>query len=174
MQLEALPNEPSTDWSMKSNGWIHLRLTDPIIPWRVLKIFILHLLILKIHLTRWRDFWLLDSLLKLSTRLCWKTTVISQKRKYIGAKLVKNEWWPMNTSSLKPMRRTFLFQFVYTISPLVYAFLFTHFSPRFYAISIYFSTNFFLKLPGRLCPLSELVNIWSFSWLLTFLRVFLN
>ena len=32
MQLEALPHEPPPDWSMKTNGWLHLYWTDSIVP----------------------------------------------------------------------------------------------------------------------------------------------
>ena len=32
MQPEALPHEPPTDWSMKTNGWPHFYWTDPIVP----------------------------------------------------------------------------------------------------------------------------------------------
>ena len=32
VQLEALPHEPPTDWSMKPSGWPHLWWTDPINP----------------------------------------------------------------------------------------------------------------------------------------------
>ena len=32
MYPEALPQEPPTDWSMKTNGWPHLRWTDPVAP----------------------------------------------------------------------------------------------------------------------------------------------
>ena len=159
MQPEVLPHEPPTNWRMKANGWPQLQWTDPIIPPSLQGLE-------AIHFTPFDLEGFSDTMTRLST-----TGLTSPTFKLMvegRAQFVLEDYChiPKEKGYLCMIGEEGMMAHEYIVSEtnkediFIPACIFPlHlFSLKFNVISIFPSTNFFIKLLGRLCPLSGLVN----------------